>query len=69
VLPPLIAGNASYGFFKANNAKQEEKIIQNEKMLLRLDETKVSNTEFKMLQDQLNRIESKLDQHTSTNPK
>jgi len=69
LLPMLIAGITSFGFFKANNAKQEEKMMQTEKTLLRIDDTKVDAKEFKMLQDQLNRIENKLDQHISNNPK
>jgi len=63
LLPMLIAGITSYGFYRANNAKMEEKINSQEKVVIKLDNNKVSTAEFKMMQNQLDRIENKLDQH------
>ena len=65
LLPMLIAGITSYGFYRANNAKMEEKINSQEKVVIKLDNNKVSTAEFKMMQNQLDRIENKLDQHTA----
>ena len=63
LLPMLIAGITSYGFYRANNAKLEEKIASQEKTVIKIENNKVSTGEFKMMQGQLDRIETKLDQH------
>lgn len=63
ILPMLVAGVTSFGFYKANTAKQEEKLNSTEKQLIRIDDSKVSKAEFGMLKDQLGRIEDKLDKH------
>lgn len=65
VLPMIVAGVVSYGLFKANSAKNEEKVNQMDARMEKIDRAKVDRNEFVMMQNQLNRIEQKLDEHIS----
>ena len=65
LIPILATAITSYGVFKGQTAKQDEKLMNQEREITHIEATKVSRDEFLMLQNQLNRIESKLDQHVT----
>lgn len=66
VLPMLVSAVISFGLFRANAAQQEEKVSNVINVTNELKQTKVDRNEFIMIQNQLNRIEEKVDAHMST---
>ena len=63
VLPMIVSAIISFGLFRANAAKQEEKVSNVINVTNELKQTKVDRNEFIMIQNQLNRIESKVDRY------
>ena len=66
-IPVLVSVVTAFGFEKSTSATRDEKISQlqermkdNYSALLKIDGDKVDRTEFKLITDQLNRIEDKL---------
>lgn len=65
VLPMIVSAIISFGLFRANAAKTEEKVSNVVNVTNELKQTKVDRNEFIIIQNQLNRIESKVDAHTN----
>jgi len=64
-LPLIIAAITSYGIYKSQNAKNEEKIEQLEKAQSEKVNKGEVDVQFQDVKNALNRIENKLDQHIS----
>jgi len=65
VLPMIVSAIISFGLFRANAAQQEEKVNNVVITTNELKQNKVDRNEFIMIQNQLNRIEGKVDTHMS----
>lgn len=55
---PLIT---SYGFYRSQSARQDEKTANQKESIHELQQSKVDRTEFILVKEQLNRIEEKID--------
>ena len=67
LLPLTVTAVTSFGIFRSQSAKQDEKLLNQEKKITYIETSKVNREEFIMLKEQLNRIESKIDKHLDTN--
>lgn len=63
VIPMIISLIVAYGTISTWKGSYETKAIRNEQEIIRLQDQKVDRNEIANLREQLNRIESKLDQH------
>lgn len=66
VLPMVVSAIISFGLFRANAAQQEEKVNNVINVTNELKQNKVERNEFIMIQNQLNRIEEKVDAHMNS---
>jgi len=63
IMGVMIPLATSYSFNKTTLDKQEEKTAYNKEQIKKLESEKVDRSEFKIIQDQLLRIEQKLDRN------
>jgi hypothetical protein len=67
LLPIVVSAVISFGVFKASAAQQKEKVDNVINTTNELKQNKVDRNEFIMIQNQLNRIEEKVDKDIINN--